>query len=264
MWTADPSGWSFFYQKTLPDFIQAATKLNWSWAKTFSEFENVLDGSYRTAWREVIKDHFNLAPDENAGEVISLVEPENWADCEEGFHRAVKLFVCTILDSETPWDVQYVYLAPGGDHKIVKNLMTSPHNHARWFKEMLGIAEELPPGEKPPPSLNFALQWYYMTYHRKDRLEYIRSSKKLCDETIDTLTAYFQSLFAQRMNDGTLKRVKMDRLRNRAKRSVKAEIRGKREARRPEHACRYSCKREHGRPDGNRLFRRGGDDRRDD
>jgi hypothetical protein len=28
MWTSDLSGWSFFYQKTLPDFIQAATKLN--------------------------------------------------------------------------------------------------------------------------------------------------------------------------------------------------------------------------------------------
>ena len=101
-WTAVPSGWSFFYQKTLPDFIQAATKLNWSWADTFSEFENVLDSSYRTAWREVVKDHFNLSPDEKAREEISLVEPENRADCEEGFHRAVKLFVCTILDSETP------------------------------------------------------------------------------------------------------------------------------------------------------------------
>ena len=52
-------GMEFFYQKTLPDFIQAATKLNWSWAETFSEFENVLDSSYRTAWREVQKDHFS-------------------------------------------------------------------------------------------------------------------------------------------------------------------------------------------------------------
>ena len=39
-------GMEFFYQKTLPDFIQAATKLNWSWAETVSEFENVLDSSY--------------------------------------------------------------------------------------------------------------------------------------------------------------------------------------------------------------------------
>ena len=111
---------------------------------------------------------------------------------------------------------------------------------------MLRIAEELPPGKKPPPSDKLALQWYYMTYHRNDRLEYVRSRKKLSDETIDTLMAYFQSLFAQRMNDGTLERAKMDRLQNRTKRSMKAGIRGKRKARRTEHACRYSRERERG------------------
>ena len=259
-------GMEFFYQKTLPDFIQAATKLNWSWAETFSEFENVLDSSYRTAWREVQKDHFshfNLSLEDATGDEMP-VEPENRSDSEEGFYRAVKLFVCTILDSETPRDVQYVYLAPGGDHKIVKDLTTSPRDHARRFKEMLRIAEELPPGEQLPPSDKLALQWFYMTFHRNDRLEYVRSGKKLSDETIDTLTAYFQSLFAQRMNDGTLERAEMDRLRNRAKRSMKAEIRGKRDARRPEHARRFSRERERGRRDGNRSFRRGGDDRRDD
>jgi hypothetical protein len=120
-WTAVPSGWSFFYQKTLPDFIQAATKLDWSLAETFSEFENVLDSSYRTAWREVVKDHFNLSPDKNTGEEMQ-VEPENRAECEEGFHRAVKLFVCTIMDSETPWDVQYVYLARAGTIRSSKIL----------------------------------------------------------------------------------------------------------------------------------------------
>ena len=66
------------------------------------------------------------------------------------------------------------------------------------------------------------------------------------------------------MNDGTLERAEMDRLRNRAKRSVKAEIRGKREARRTEHARRYSRERECGQHDGNRSFGRGGNDRRDD
>ncbi len=103
-----------------------------------------------------------------------------------------------------------------------------------------------------------------MTYHRNNRLEYVRNGKKLSDETIDTLTAYFQLLFAQRMNNGTIKRAEMDRLRNRAKRSVKAEICGKPEARRTKHARCYSRERERGRHNGNRLSRRGGNDRRDD
>jgi hypothetical protein len=72
--------------------------------------------------------------------------------------------------------------------------LTAPRNHARRFKEMLRIAELLPPGETTPPSEKLPVQWYYMTYHRADRAEYVKSGKKLSDETIETLSAYFQSL----------------------------------------------------------------------
>ena len=246
-------GMEFFYEKTLPDFVQAATKLDWDWYETFSQFENVLEGSYKTAWREVVRDHFS---DESA-----IVEMQN---DEAGFHRAVRLFVCTILDSETPRDVQYVYLAPGGDHQIRKDLLTAPRDHARRFKEMLRIAELLPPGETPPPSEKLAVQWYYMTYHRADRAEYVKSGKKLADETIETLSAYFQSLFAQRKIDGTLERHEVERLRNRAKRTLANDIREKREARRSNHARRETRERERGRYDGSRSHRRGSDDRRND
>ena len=246
-------GMEFFYEKTLPDFVQAATKLDWDWYETFSQFENVLEGSYKTAWREVVRDHFS---DESA-----IVEMQN---DEAGFHRAVRLFVCTILDSETPRDVQYVYLAPGGDHQIRKDLLTAPRDHARRFKEMLRIAELLPPGETPPPSEKLAVQWYYMTYHRADRAEYVKSGKKLADETIETLSAYFQSLFAQRKIDGTLERHEVERLRNRAKRTLANDIREKREARRSNHARRKTRERERGRYDGSRSHRRGSDDRRND
>jgi hypothetical protein len=217
-------GMEFFYEKTFPDFVQAATKLDWDWYETFSQFENVLEGSYKTAWREVVRDHFS---DESA-----IVETQN---NEAGFHRAVWLFVCTILESETPRDVQYIYLAPGGDHQIRKDLLTAPRDHARRFKEMLRITELLPPGETPPPTEKLAVQWYYMTYHRADRSEYVKSGKKLADETIKALSAYFQLLFAQRKIDGTLERHKVERLRNRAKRTLANDIREKREARRSNH-----------------------------
>ena len=109
-----------FYEKTLPDFLQADTKLNWSWYETFSKFENVLAGSYKIAWREVVKDHFSEERD--------IFETQN---NEAGFYKAVRIFVCTILEGETPRDVQYVYLAPGGDHRILKDLLTAPRDHAR-------------------------------------------------------------------------------------------------------------------------------------
>jgi len=247
-------GVEFFYEKTLPDFIQAATKLDWSWAETFSEFENVLAGSYKTAWREVVKDHFS-PPDDGDDAANSVYT-------EAAFKKAVQLFVCTIVDSETPRDVQYVYLAPGGDHRILKDLLTAPRDHARRFKEMLRVTELLPPGETPPPTEKLALQWYYMTYHRADRTEYVKSGKKLADETIESLTAYFQSLFAQRKSDGTLERAEIDRLRNRAKRTIASDLREKREARRTSHARRLTRERERGRYDGSRSYRRDGDDDR--
>ncbi len=68
----------FFYEKTLPDFLQAATKLNWTWYETFLEFDNVLAGSYKTAWREVVKDHFSKES--------SIVEVQN---DEAGYYKAV-------------------------------------------------------------------------------------------------------------------------------------------------------------------------------
>jgi hypothetical protein len=101
---------------------------------------------------------------------------------------------------------------------------------------MLRIAELLPPSETPLPSEKLAVQWCYMTYHKADRAEYVKSGKKLSYETIETLSAYFQSLFAQRKNDGTLERHEVERLRNRAKRALANDIRKKREARRSNHA----------------------------
>ncbi len=101
---------------------------------------------------------------------------------------------------------------------------------------MLCIAELLPPGEMPPPSEKLAVQWYYMTYHRTDRAEYIKPGKKLSDETIETLLAYFQSLFVQRKIDGMLERHEIKRLHNRAKRTLANDLREKREARHSSHA----------------------------
>jgi hypothetical protein len=232
----------FFYEKTLPDFIKAATRLDWDWYETFSQFENILEGSYKTAWREVLKYHFSNE--------TTIVEKD-----KEGFHRAVHLFVCTILNCETPRDIQYVYLAPGGDHQIRKDLLTALRDHARRFKEMLCIAELLPPGETPPLSEKLAVQWYYMMYHCTDCAEYVKSGKKLSDKTIEMLSVYFQSLFAQCKINGMLERHEIERLRNRAKPTLANDLRKKREAHRSSHARCKVRERKRGRRDGSRLHR---------
>ena len=157
----------------------------------------------------------------------------------------------------TPRDVQF-------DHLISKDLLTAPRDHAHRFKEMLRITKLLPPGETPPPSNKLVVQWYYMTYHKADRTKYVKSGKKLADDTIETLSAYFQSLFAQRKIDGTLERYKVKQLHNRAKWTLANDIREKREARHSNHARCETRERERGRYDGSRSHRRGSNNRRND
>jgi hypothetical protein len=51
-------GIEFFLDRTLPQFNQAGTKLDWDWLEMFLEFENVLGDSYRTTWQEVLAKHY--------------------------------------------------------------------------------------------------------------------------------------------------------------------------------------------------------------
>jgi hypothetical protein len=44
----------FFLEKTLAQFNQAGSRLNWNWPETFLEFQNVLGDSYCTTWHEVL------------------------------------------------------------------------------------------------------------------------------------------------------------------------------------------------------------------
>jgi hypothetical protein len=162
----------------------------------------------------VVKDHFTPLPAEASKDEL-----------KKSFFEAITCFVCAILDSDTVRDEQYNYMAPGGDHRIAKDLLTPPREHARRYKEMLRITEQLPPGKKQPPSKKLALQWYYMTYHRSDCTEYVKSGKKLSAETIKSLTEYFQALFAQKKADGLLERAKLDRIRQQAKRTLASSLR---------------------------------------
>jgi hypothetical protein len=51
-------GMEFFLKKTLPQFNQAGSGLDWSWQETFQEFENFLGDLYQTTWQEVLVEHF--------------------------------------------------------------------------------------------------------------------------------------------------------------------------------------------------------------
>jgi hypothetical protein len=51
-------GIEFFLERILPEFNQAGTRLNWSWSKSFSEFEYILGDGYHNTWLKVLPGHF--------------------------------------------------------------------------------------------------------------------------------------------------------------------------------------------------------------
>ena len=147
-------GMEFFLDRSLLQFNQAGAKLDWGWPETFLEFENVLGDSYRTSWLEVLAEHYPEPLDEDSS---------SHRETKEDFDRAVGIFIKKTLDNDKPRDLQYIYMQPGGDYRLMKDLVTPPGLQVQWFKEMLRIAEILPAGNIPKPSDTLTLQWYYMS-----------------------------------------------------------------------------------------------------
>jgi hypothetical protein len=194
-------GMEFFYEKTLLDFCRAGDKFQWSWSETFSKFENVLTGSYKTAWREVVQDHFTPLPKVSKDEfkksffccpVLHLhhCRQQNAPGPPVHLHGTWR----RPLHCKGPPD------APTRAHEVVQG--DAPHRGATS------------PGKQHPPSKKLVVQWYYMSYHCSDHTEYVKSSKSLCDEILESLMAYFQALFAQKRADSSLERAKLDRIHN--------------------------------------------------
>ena len=108
-------GMEFFLDRTLPQFNQACSRLDWSWPVRFLEFEGVLGDSYQTTWQEVLAEHYPEPLDEDS---------PSHCKTKDDFNRAVSLFIKKSLDNEKPRDLQYVYMQSGGDHRLMKDLVT--------------------------------------------------------------------------------------------------------------------------------------------
>ena len=71
-------GMEFLLSKTIPDFMSAGNRLNWTWPQSFEEFGNVLDGSPKTVWEEsYIASHFSIAISKQASTSASSISSRN-------------------------------------------------------------------------------------------------------------------------------------------------------------------------------------------
>jgi hypothetical protein len=182
-------GTKFLFDKTISDFLRGADKVNLGYIQSFGEFSNVLQGAYLTNWKQVCHEHFPEPVDP------STVFPKHDRSVPANFQCAIDLFLLRTLKEQKPRDRQYVYLAPGGDYGIHKDLLASLMDHLHRFQEMLRISELLPAGDIPPPNAALQVEWFYMSFHCSDRSEYVRSGQKLVDEMLDSLTKEFRSNF---------------------------------------------------------------------
>ena len=90
-------------------------------------------------------------------------------------------------------------------------------DHLHQFKEMLRISQMLPEGDIPTPNAALQVEWFYMSFHRIDRAEYLHSGHKLCDETLATLAEYFVGNYKVRVADGILRKLRDKQVRVKAR-----------------------------------------------
>ena len=90
---------------------------------------------------------------------------------------------------------------------------------------MLRVAELLPEGDLDKPSASLSVEWFYMTFHRSDRAEYVRSGRKLCEETLKLLAEYFESIYNSCLSKGLVPRRQLDKIQANAKRKMRHELR---------------------------------------
>jgi hypothetical protein len=116
----------FFLERTLPEFNHAETRLDWSWSKSFSEFENVLGDGYCTTWLEVLTNHFPK-PLENKPKATRELKRR---DKKENFYCATSIFIFEILGDQKPCDRQYIFMQMGGGYPFSKG-SDDPSTNAR-------------------------------------------------------------------------------------------------------------------------------------
>ncbi len=66
------------------------------------------------------------------------------------------------------------------------------------------MAKTLPAGDMHPPNQALQLEWFYMSFHKKDRAKYIKSSRRLFEEMLESLAKYFENIFNTQVADGSL------------------------------------------------------------
>ena len=111
------------------------------------------------------------------------------------------------------------------------------------------VAELLPKGVLKTPTASLSMEWFYMTFHRTDRAEYVCSGRKLCKETLKLLTEYFKSIYDSCLSEVLIPHRQLDEIRANAKREMRHKLR-------EQYDCKLRHFSEQRRSDRSRSMRR--------
>ena len=213
-------GIEFLLDVTNTEFDEALRELRWEDHAIFNNYRKVLTDSARTTWDEVISDQFSDAEDRITA---------NYALARRTFIR--KLLVC-----DRPRDVQLRYLQVGGGAK--KDPFMSTEGHMRRWKQVYRNSLKLPKGSMGKPRKNEVLEWYYWSYPKRWRLNYLAAPKDLYGDSIEGITKYMRLQEQKDKTDGTAACICLQATQDRSKRDRLAK---ERERRKYRSSCRRAA-----------------------
>jgi hypothetical protein len=133
-----------------------------------------------------------------------MVPTEHNCSHAENFCCSLELFNQKALHKEKPWDCQCICMMPSNNYNVKKKLVTISIKHLHQWEEMLHVLGLLPAGNIKTPSASLQVEWFYMTFHKLDCTEYMQYGQKLCNNTLQNLAEYFQSIHKTPKNNGSL------------------------------------------------------------
>ena len=104
------------------------------------------------------------------------------------------------------------------------------------------------------PNESLTLKWFYMTFHKSERNQFIMSGRRLVDETIESVTEYFESLYNIKKSSGKLQKQleqrdhkKYEAQRGSTKNRYNDKMRNMANEHRTSRSCNYrdDCNRDH-------------------
>ena len=139
-------GIKFSLNQTITDFIRGSKWVNLDYVQSFAEFGNVLQGCLLSNWKQVLAEHF---PEPVNPEVALPVHDRSTA---VNFQHAIDLFLKHTLSEKKPCNRKWIYMSPGGNFGVRKDLLTSPMDHLHRFREMMRITQMLSKGDIQTPN----------------------------------------------------------------------------------------------------------------